>query len=41
MLNGLFYQVLQDKGGWTNREVVDWFVEYARVLFVEYGDLVS
>ena len=30
-------QVLEDKGGWTNREVVGWFTEYTRVLAREYG----
>lgn len=27
-------------GGWGNRETIDAFVEYARVLFAEYGDKV-
>lgn len=33
-------QKLQDMGGWTNRDTVDCFVEYARILFTELGDLV-
>jgi len=28
---------LQDKGGWTNRETVDHFVTYAKVLFETFG----
>lgn len=33
-------QYLEDAGGWTNRATVDAFVEYAEVLFKEFGDLV-
>ena len=32
-------QALQEKGGWGNREVVDHFEEYARVMFEALGDL--
>jgi beta-glucosidase len=34
-------QVLHDKGGWAKRFIVDAFVEYARVCFVELGDCVD
>ena len=34
-------QALQDKGGWSRRESVDEFVEYARLLFELYGDRVK
>lgn len=34
-------QVLQDKGGWNNRESADWFTEYAQVMFDRLGDRVS
>jgi beta-glucosidase len=34
-------QVLEDKGGWTNREVVDWFKAYTEVCAKEYGDKVK
>jgi len=34
-------QCLQNRGGWANREIVDWFLEYAKVLFAEFGDLVD
>ncbi|MCL2230226.1 MAG: GH1 family beta-glucosidase [Treponema sp.] len=34
-------QVLEDEGGWTNRQVVDAFEEYAKVCFKELGDLVD
>ncbi|SEG12050.1 broad-specificity cellobiase [Caloramator fervidus] len=33
-------QELQDIGGWTNKKVVDYFVEYAELMFKEFGDLV-
>ncbi|MDP4084468.1 MAG: GH1 family beta-glucosidase [Bacillota bacterium] len=32
---------LQDKGGWTNREIVDHFVTYAKVLFETFGDRIK
>ena len=31
-------QALEDKGGWANREVVDWFSYYADIVTKEYGD---
>jgi beta-glucosidase len=34
-------QKLQDRGGWANREIADWFVNYAKVLFERLGDLVD
>jgi beta-glucosidase len=34
-------QVLQDKGGWAERFIVDAFTEYAAVCFTELGDLVD
>lgn len=34
-------QKLQDKGGWSNRNSVDWFVNFAEVLFKNYGDRVD
>ncbi|MFN0094738.1 MAG: GH1 family beta-glucosidase [Dehalococcoidia bacterium] len=34
-------QALQDLGGWANREIVDWFTEYAKVCFARFGDRVS
>lgn len=33
-------QYLQDEGGWANRATVDYFVEYAKKVFDELGDLV-
>jgi beta-glucosidase len=33
-------QALQDWGGWPNREVVDWFTEYAALMFARLGDRV-
>jgi len=34
-------QKLQDRGGWMNREIVDWFYEYAKLMYKELGDLVD
>lgn len=34
-------QKLQERGGWANREIVDWFGNYAKVLFERLGDLVD
>ena len=34
-------QVLQDKGGWSSRESVDWFVEYTELMIAHFGDRVT
>jgi beta-glucosidase len=34
-------QVLQDKGGWTNRDIIQWFSEYVDVCSKAYGDKVK
>lgn len=34
-----FPQALQDKGGWQNPQVVEWFGEYARVVAENFSDL--
>lgn len=34
-------QALQDKGGWENREVINWFSEYANLITKTYGDKVK
>lgn len=34
-------QALQDKGGWTNREIVDWFADYAQLMGKRLGDRVT
>ncbi|XP_033317128.1 myrosinase 1 [Bombus bifarius] len=34
-------QVLEEMGGWLNDEMVDWFGDYARVVFREYGSKVK
>lgn len=34
-------QALEDLGGWLNPEVADWFEEYARVCFQEFGSVVK
>lgn len=34
-------QVLQEFGGWANKELVDVFVDYARVAFENFGDRVK
>ena len=34
-------QALQHRGGWANRESVDWFCRYAETAYREFGDLVD
>ncbi|CAK1544189.1 unnamed protein product [Leptosia nina] len=34
-------QKLQDLGGWTNPNIVDWFSDYSRILFTLFGDRVG
>lgn len=34
-------QALQDRGGWANRDSVEWFAEYAQVLSKNFGDRVK
>ncbi len=34
-------QALEDKGGWTNRDVVGWFTDYVDTITRRYGDRVS
>lgn len=36
-----FPQALQDEGGWPNRDSVDWFADYARLVFDRLGDRVA
>ncbi len=36
-----FPQALQDKGGWRNKESVEWFGEYAKVVAENFSDLVT
>ncbi len=31
-------QALESKGGWLNRDIVNWYGEYASLLFREFGD---
>ena len=33
-------QALQDLGGWGNRQIADWYAEYAQVMFARLGDRV-
>lgn len=34
-------QILEDKGGWTNRDVIDWFSEYTALCGSRFGDRVK
>jgi beta-glucosidase len=34
-------QTLEDKGGWVNRDMTDWFAEYAAAMVRQYGDRVT
>jgi beta-glucosidase len=34
-------QAIQDVGGWPNRDTVEWFADYARVVFDRLGDRVA
>ena len=34
-------QVLEDKGGWTNREIINWFENFAEVCALKFGDRVK
>lgn len=34
-------QVLEDKGGWTNRDILGWFAEYAEICAALFGDKVK
>lgn len=33
-------QVLEDKGGWVNRDSIEWFGEYSDKMFRQYGDII-
>ncbi len=34
-------QVLEEKGGWANREIINWFSDYAKVCINAFGDRVK
>ena len=33
-------QALEDRGGWVNRQITDWFADYAAAMVRQYGDRV-
>ena len=34
-------QALQDKGGWTNRDIIQWFGDYVQLCILKFGDRVT
>ncbi|MDN5204943.1 GH1 family beta-glucosidase [Fulvivirgaceae bacterium BMA10] len=34
-------QVLEDKGGWTNRDILPWFQEYTEICAKQFGDRIK
>ena len=34
-------QALQELGGWTNESIIDYYTDYADVVFEHFGDRVS
>ncbi len=34
-------ETLQEKGGWLNPNIVDWYTDYAQICFENYGDIVT
>ncbi len=36
-----FPQALQEEGGWVNRDSINWFAEYAQIVFEQLGDRIS
>ena len=34
-------QALEERGGWGKRESIDWFVNFAKVMFENFGDRVK
>ncbi|MBS2213161.1 beta-glucosidase [Carboxylicivirga mesophila] len=34
-------QALEDKGGWTNRDIVEWFTNYIEICVTNFGKLVT
>jgi beta-glucosidase len=34
-------QILQNKGGWVNRDIIEWFSEYTNLITKSYGDKVK
>ncbi|CAK9825194.1 Myrosinase 1 [Anthophora retusa] len=39
--NSISTDVLEDAGGWLNSEIVDWFGDYARIVFEQYAPKVK
>jgi len=40
IVHGEHPQALEDRGGWANRDMIEWYADYASVLFAALGDRV-
>lgn len=36
-----YASTLEERGGWEKRESIDWFVNFAKVMYENFGDRVK